>query len=87
MRQIAENIDLNRRKQQAEAIDDLLNKTKRGRLVADADTNSLIYIGDAETLELVRKVLQWLDVPEKEQSELPPENPKQQRPAEDKHQP
>ena len=49
-----------------EAIDDLLTKTGRGKVIADPKTNSLIYIGDTETLDLVRKVLEWLDSPEKE---------------------
>ena len=45
------------------AIDGLLRGSRRGRVVADPETNSLIYFGDAATLELVRSMLEWLDQP------------------------
>lgn len=43
------------------AIDAVLRKTKRGRVIADPETNSLIYLGDEPTLKLVRSMLEWLD--------------------------
>ena len=43
------------------AIDGVIGKSTRGRVVVDERTNSLIYIGDPETLMLVRSMVEYLD--------------------------
>lgn len=44
-----------------EVIDGILRGSRRGRVIIDAETNSLIYIGDAATLKLVRSAVEWLE--------------------------
>ncbi len=44
-----------------EVIDGILRGSRRGRIIIDAETNSLIYIGDAATLKLVRSAVEWLE--------------------------
>ncbi|MGI9241818.1 MAG: M56 family metallopeptidase [Verrucomicrobiales bacterium] len=42
-------------------IDGILRGSRRGRVIVDAETNSLVYIGDAATLKLVRSAVEWLE--------------------------